>query len=72
MDEDLLKGVQMVYDYVPDNPTEELAFAELIGGIPMYRAIRQFKIDKKPPEDAVKFIQKLKDNISIFDLLGGR
>ena len=71
MNEEILKGVQMVYDYEPDSLTEELAFAEMIGGLNMYRAIRIFKIAKKPPEDAVKFIQKLNDKINIVDLLGG-
>lgn len=63
------KMVKLVYEYEPENEVEENAFAELIGNPSMYRAIKVFKLARKPTEEVVKFIIKINLKFNIQDML---
>ena len=71
MYEDILKCVEMVYDFEPKDEIEEKAYQDLIGGAPLYNAIIRFKTAGKTPEEAAQFFTTMSVKWDVTDLLGG-
>jgi len=66
---DILKFVNMVYNYDPSGDLEKAAFCELVGGETVYNMILKFKEAGAPPEQAVDFMNSVNNFLSIQDLL---
>lgn len=71
MFEEILKGVEMIYDFEPKDRIEEKALQDLIGGPELYNAVMRFKKEGRTVEEAAQFFLIYKTRFNVSDMLGG-